>query len=281
MNQKQLLLGVLIIILAAILAVAGYLVYKQFNTSREQVSGQSETAGWKTYTNSQYGFEIKYPANWKFDLRGQEEPVFSFYKEGEMPLVPTHANMTQVSIFPRGLGVEGPLGEPTKVDKDLTGASEKVVLEYRLTNGQVRGYGIYFDNAPGAWDASAGFIWAEVKTENLQTTTVNGLPKVEVSGETNPEDLNTILKILSTFKFTNSADISKQDAVNLVRDLPEVQAWLRNYKVTDTPVKPIIEVDHETETVYVVHVYEINGDHTATHNWYDVDKKTGNIKAEF
>ena len=30
----------------------------------QNLSASSEIAGWKTYTNNEYGFEIKYPVNW-------------------------------------------------------------------------------------------------------------------------------------------------------------------------------------------------------------------------
>lgn len=34
----------------------------------------SETADWKTYTNDQYNFSIKYPNNWQFSSEGPNEP---------------------------------------------------------------------------------------------------------------------------------------------------------------------------------------------------------------
>lgn len=56
------------------------------------------------------------------------------------------------------------------------------------------------------------------------------------------------------------------------------------------PFNPVytVEVDHESQTTYTVHVYEIVIDdpvtkegHTATFNWYDVDKYTGKITPMF
>ncbi|MFD1174899.1 hypothetical protein ACFQ3W_01080 [Paenibacillus puldeungensis] len=56
------------------------------------------------------------------------------------------------------------------------------------------------------------------------------------------------------------------------------------------PFAPVytVEVDHETQTTYTVHVYEAVIDdpatgvgHTATFNWYDVDKFTGKITPMF
>lgn len=79
--------------------------------------------------------------------------------------------------------------------------------------------------------------------------------------------------------------ISEQNAINLVKNLPEVKNWVSLFNKPDGTSsiggKLTIEVDHQDSTTYVVHAYEIVNNHTVTHNWYDVDKKTGNIKPEF
>ena len=43
----------------------------------------------------------------------------------------------------------------------------------------------------------------------------------------------------------------------------------------------IVDVDHEENGIYFIHVYEVKDGHTATFNWYTVDKKTGSMKKEF
>jgi len=53
---------VIIILLVVIGALGGSLIPKKvFQSSAPQ--NDNQTAGWKTYTNSEYGFEFKYPAN--------------------------------------------------------------------------------------------------------------------------------------------------------------------------------------------------------------------------
>ena len=58
-------------------------------------SGQSAVpSGWKTYTNSQYGFELEYPADWKYDVN----------KNGTISFNPPDSNSqtdqsAQLSIF--------------------------------------------------------------------------------------------------------------------------------------------------------------------------------------
>lgn len=74
---------------------------------------------------------------------------------------------------------------------------------------------------------------------------------------------------------TGSLKITPEQAVEKVKNLPEVQQFLK-----DVP-NGIVEVDNEPEEQYNVHVYEIKNGHTATFNWYTVNVKDGKIKAQF
>lgn len=60
---------ILIIIFAAIIIIGGFLACKYSLISNLMDKGNrenSEIAGWKTYTNDEYGFEIEYPADLHF-----------------------------------------------------------------------------------------------------------------------------------------------------------------------------------------------------------------------
>ncbi len=95
--------------------------------------------------------------------------------------------------------------------------------------------------------------------------------------------------IVASPQAQTTAQISEQDAIDLVKNLPEVKSWLALFNQPDGTSsiggKPVIEVDHQDSAIYVVHAYEwVNqgaDSHTATEGWYDVDKKTGEIKSEF
>lgn len=70
-NQKGFANKVLIGVIIVILVVGVYFVLRkksepviQTNNSATTLITQNETANWKTYTNSQYGFELKYPQTW-------------------------------------------------------------------------------------------------------------------------------------------------------------------------------------------------------------------------
>jgi len=70
--MKKSLTIILIIAIVAILGIGGYIDYQKFLTSKTI----SQTSGWKIYTNTQYGFEIKYPTS--FTMEMSEMPV-DFY----------------------------------------------------------------------------------------------------------------------------------------------------------------------------------------------------------
>lgn len=72
-----------------------------------------------------------------------------------------------------------------------------------------------------------------------------------------------------------STKISRELAVEKVKNLPEVQEYLKNVP------NGKVEVDNEDEGEYNVHVYEVKNGHTATFNWYRVSIKSGEVRPEF
>jgi|SRR3989344_787409 len=61
---------VLVIVVIILVGIGGYFIFvnKSGQTLQQPTPiSQDETANWKTYSNSQYGFEIKYPPGWNFE----------------------------------------------------------------------------------------------------------------------------------------------------------------------------------------------------------------------
>lgn len=86
----------------------------------------------------------------------------------------------------------------------------------------------------------------------------------------------TLLVGLSVLKSdTKSGSISKNDAIIKVKALPEVKDYLK--------IVPngLVAVNGEENKIYEVQVYELKNGHSATFNWYAVDKNTGKVKKEF
>lgn len=95
MNKQKGLAPILIVILIA-LAIGGYLIYQK-QTKPVSVSqpvtqsspssavspvpnGTGETTNWKTYTNKEYGYYLKYPSSWIINEEATKSPVFSKIK---------------------------------------------------------------------------------------------------------------------------------------------------------------------------------------------------------
>jgi hypothetical protein len=64
-NQKGIstLTGIIIIVVVAVVLFGGVFAYQYFATKSKPkvVQTQTQTAGWKTYTNTQYGFKFSVP----------------------------------------------------------------------------------------------------------------------------------------------------------------------------------------------------------------------------
>lgn len=103
-----------------------------------------------------------------------------------------------------------------------------------------------------------------------------------------PEKSKAAKPATATSKTTKAASkiiLTKQGAVNLVMKMPEVKQFFANVGKSKI-AKPTIEMDRIEGDAYVVHVFEIVSDgpdssHTATQNWYHVNRYTGKITKEF
>ncbi len=66
MQKTSTLVGIIIIIVVAVVIFGGVFAYQYFATKTQSVAStqqSNQTAGWKIYTDKEYGFEIKYLSN--------------------------------------------------------------------------------------------------------------------------------------------------------------------------------------------------------------------------
>ena len=72
-----------------------------------------------------------------------------------------------------------------------------------------------------------------------------------------------------------SGTITREEAIAKIKIQPEVVDYLKIVPEAK------IEADHEDNNSYSIHVYEIKDGHTATFNWFTVDKTSGEVEKQF
>ena len=87
--------------------------------------------------------------------------------------------------------------------------------------------------------------------------------------------LSLSVAVIFGFSYWNKS--AENTAIAKVSALPEVIEYLR-----EVPAG-LVTLDHEDRETnsYLIHVYETKDGHTATFNWYTVDKTTGAITKDF
>ncbi|MBI2310346.1 hypothetical protein HYU90_00765 [Candidatus Collierbacteria bacterium] len=85
------------------------------------------------------------------------------------------------------------------------------------------------------------------------------------------------LSVAVIFGFSYRNKSARNAAIAKVSALPEVIEYLRE---VPTGLVTLDHEDRETNS-YLIHVYETKDGHTATFNWYTVDKTTGAITKDF
>jgi hypothetical protein len=81
------------------------------------------TIGWKTYTNTQYGYTIKYPPDWQATDRGALEPLVPSYIVFNPNTASASARSITASISTRTLQQQIAIGGTTGVDVAVGGAA--------------------------------------------------------------------------------------------------------------------------------------------------------------
>lgn len=81
-------------------------------------------------------------------------------------------------------------------------------------------------------------------------------------------------------RFINEKSTSKltqQKVIELVKNRKEVKEYLIHVP------KGIVTIDHKNNdnNSWIIHVFEIVNNHTATFNWYEVKKNTGKVEIMF
>lgn len=184
------ILAVVIVGLVLVAAV-GLVVYLQTSepAQPEQATGipsqnQDMTAGWQTYTNTEYGFEFKYPKEWTLESPNSE--TINLYRYIENPDERQYDGMVYLRVFDPYISANEPAGDRPNI----------VSLEERKINN------ITFSREIISFGTGTNLSYRTVQDDfGIQ---VDVYSYVNGSTGTGDEFDDLLDQIISTFKFIDS-----------------------------------------------------------------------------
>ncbi len=149
---------------------------EQISVDNRDKDGKDNIAQWQEFSDNQFNFSLKYPSdNWDMykDISLDVEPKFNFYIKPDigasLDLPLDHfANISHVSVYPRGVPTEGVFGRTKDLNFDVGFETANDSKVYLLEDGTAFAAYIRPLNPPQSWSMS-GFIWMRLKINNLNT----------------------------------------------------------------------------------------------------------------
>ncbi len=250
-----------IIALAILVALGALFVLLKNNAPQ---SSQPET-GYQTYQDPTYGFSIKYPKAWEIRTGTQvfeNGDAIAFGVSGS-----TQKKNTELTH-----GAQVAIAKPFTIKTDLT-VWIKEYFPPQATLSKMTLTQIPFESVENC--SRLGCMTYYFTLVNNQ---VNGVAIFAQGPDTDKMVYeNATLYMLKSLKFTVTKNriVSKEEAIAKVKELPEVIDYL-----TRVP-SGLVLANGEEDAAYMIQVYEFKDGHTATYNWYTVNKQTGDITGEF
>lgn len=226
----------------------------QDTTQRQQQSQPAPPTDWRSYSNSNYHFETRWPASWRITATPPEEPLaaINLYSpemetKFELPLnVHSPAAVTHLSLFPRGWGTEIPAGKRQSLAEykgnvpfdHAYDPEESYVLQ--LESGAVWAYLIHPAQTPANW-SDEGYLFAQIAVDDFQAqcyAAENGEPipmrrcnpmkgdRVERRGKLRQPDRQIIEQTLAALSF-----FSPSEEKTPISDLIQVETPLPNQDI--------------------------------------------------
>lgn len=226
---------------------------------------QPPSTAYQTYPDPAYGFSIEYPKAWEIRKETQvfeNGDAIAFGIRG-----PTQKKQTELTD-----GAQVAVSKPFKIATDLA----SWVKEYHGSQAEFSQHTTSNALFEKVYDCSGlGCMTYYYTLRNGQiygaAAFAQGPDKDKMVYE------NSIIYMLKSLKFTDikSGNVSKEETITKIKALPEVMDYLK--KVPNG----LVLINGEENDQYLIQVYEIKDGHTATFNWYKVNKTTGEIKKEF
>ena len=255
-KKKKKKLWKLWIIISAIIAVTVVSLYGFSKNNLPQ--SQQSSAKYLKYQDAAYGFSISYPEAWEirndtqifengdivaFQIKGPTQKRYTEFIDGARFIVSKPFNINiDLAIWMRSY-----FDPQSKFSKLPLNNYTFEAVENCEYSGCMRYYFTKINN-----QIYGIALFAE------------GANAEKASYE------NALIHMLNSLKFNND----KISAVNKVKALPEVIDYLRRIP------NGLVAINGEENGSYLIQVYEIKNGHTATFNWYKVDKTTGEITVQ-
>lgn len=248
----------LLVSTAAVVMIGGFI----FNTSSQSRQAQS---GYQTYQDPTYGFTIQYPTQW--EIRKD-----------------TH-------VFENGDAIAfGISGLTQKKNTELTHGEQIAIAKPFPINTSLA---VWIKDSFPMQTTVSKMTLTKIPMESVENCTASGcmtyyfaehnnkVNGVAVFAQGPDKDKmvyeNTVLYMLKSLAFDNlgNSTISEDEAIATVKELPEIVDYLKRVP------KGLVAVNGEETDSYMVQVYENRSGHTATFNWYNVNKTTGDVQRQF
>lgn len=229
MNQHiKTSLGVIIILIVAI--TAGMFVWlsqknnpietqtqmvKVNSDKNQKIKAIDETANWKTYQNNQYGYELKYPADWKITTMGNVDPATFSAPDFESP----DCSNSEAKICDRlSVGNIHKAENNETIESDISlNTNDKVITKKTIKiSGEDASFVEYYQANYGRKDGKSGLVRQEIKT--MHQGTVYRIYVDEYNADINKiktsadwENKAVFEAIITSFKFLDANDNQTAD----------------------------------------------------------------------
>lgn len=243
--------------------VVAVVLFAFYNFTNSKVpSSQQPPAGYLLYQDSTNGFSIEYPEAW--EIR-KDTQVF----ENGDAVAFRISGTTQKENTELTDGAQVAISKPFSIGKDLETWAREYYDRYaehskRSLNGRS------FEKVDYCSRIGCLTYYYTLKNDKVYGVGVfaQGADKMVYD--------NTVVYMLKSLQLNSESGgiSSKEDSVSKVKLLPEVIDYLKRVP------GGLVAVNGEENNSYLVQVYEVTNGHTATFNWYSVNKTTGQVKKE-